>query len=142
MSDDARAALADALEDAIAFGHSLAAGGLGHSDAVYKGRDAWRDCPQTLCRRVQAILAAMPNWRLVPADAVPVDAEERHPEGCESCARPTTETGRRILAQFHGWPERPEYPWNLLDANDILAIENEARAVPVDAERPQPPSEP
>jgi hypothetical protein len=53
----------------------------------------------------------------------------RHPDGCESCARPSTEAGRRILAQFHGWPDRPEYPWNLLDANDIIEIERQAATV-------------
>jgi hypothetical protein len=50
----------------------------------------------------------------------------RHPDGCESCARPSTVAGRRVLAQFHGWPDRPEYPWNLLDANDIIEIERQA----------------
>lgn len=53
---------------------------------------------------------------------------ERHPKaGCESCSLPTTEIGRHILSQFHGWPDRLEFPWNLLGPEDIIAIEDEAR---------------
>lgn len=54
----------------------------------------------------------------------------RHVEGCENCAKPTTEAGRELAAQFHGWPSDPkhalQYPWNLLDGDDIVKIEQEA----------------
>jgi hypothetical protein len=50
--------LAEALEAAIAFGHTLANGGLGHSGDFRNGRESWRDCPQSLCKRIRVALEA------------------------------------------------------------------------------------
>ena len=63
-----------------------------------------------------------------PAELDALTRGPRHPEGCATCAKPRTAAGRKLLSQFHGWPARQEYPWNLLDANDIRRIEAEAAA--------------
>ena len=54
----------------------------------------------------------------------------RHSDACVTCAKPRTVAGRKLLSQFHGWPTKKEYPWNLLDAADIQKIEAEAAALP------------
>jgi hypothetical protein len=59
----------------------------------------------------------------------------RHTADCPMCSKPETPRGRRILAQFHGWPERKEFPWNLLDDQDVRGIEGEAKAMGAAAER-------
>ena len=57
-----------------------------------------------------------------------VPSTTRHTPECLTCAEPRTAAGRKLIAQLHGWPTRQEYPWNLVDHNDILAIEREAEA--------------
>ena len=59
----------------------------------------------------------------------------RHTADCPMCAKPATARGRRILAQFHGWPERKEFPFTLLDYQDVVGIENEAKTLGAKAER-------
>lgn len=69
-TDDSKAALAAALADS----------GLMRRYSDYAAHvPTMQDTTDfhALCQEwAAAILAAMPNWRLVPADAVPVDAEQ------------------------------------------------------------------
>jgi len=71
--------LREALEVAISFGHNLAAGGLGHSDDVRLGRDAWKVCSQKLCRRIATLLdEGLPTADEVYGILSPENRGDRH----------------------------------------------------------------
>jgi hypothetical protein len=80
--------------------------------------------------RVQELCECGGDWPCIIAVFGP-----RHTADCAICAKPATARGRRILAQFHGWPERKEFPFTLLDDQDVMGIEKEAKALGVKSER-------